>query len=583
MAAIVGGLAVGCIGPAATAMAAPGVAAAPAAVQARSGGPPGPGSLHRFYHQSLHWRPCAPRIAMASGAAPDLAEARRVVAGFQCARLTVPLDYANPGGATIKLALNRLPASDPAQRIGSLLTNPGGPGVSGLAFGFDARGFFTPRVLAHYDIVGMDPRGVGLSRAVLCEFTAAENQQLERNPGPLVQAKVTARACGRTSGGLIPFVGTENAARDLDIARAVLGEPKLDYFGGSYGTLLGQIYAQMFPRRVGRMVLDSISSPSHGTNPVTQAVSFEHTFRFMAQTCIARGSCPMGSSVGAVLASFSRLIRRLETPPLPIGPDGKPLTADAVLGVVSKALYNERNWPGLEMLLAALFKGELRSLPSGEIGSSDFSFYAVECLTIPQRLRTVAAAMRAGRAALAATPHFGRVTLPERLLCAKWPAPSPPDAGRLIHARGTPTILLVTNTVDPATPLTWAREVHAALANSVLVTNVAGGHIFYPMGPCTERVVDDFLVAGTKPAPGTVCHNRNPALFGPAMPSGAPGTGGGSTAGITDPGLFGLGGAAVLAGIIALGFGRRWSAARRPGRHRAAVRAASEQHRAARA
>lgn len=221
-----------------------------------------------------------------------------------------------------------------------------------------------------------------------------------------------------------------------------------------------------------------------------------------------------------MLASFRRLIRRLETPPLPAGPGGEPLTAEAVLGLVQGALYNERNWPGLERLLGALLRGQQVRLPASQSGGfSEESYNAIHCLIIPNRLRTVAAARQAGRAALAAAPHFGRNTLPLWLTCAQWAPPSPPDAGRLIHAPGTPPILLVTNTVDPATPLAWAREVHAALANSVLVTNVAGGHIFYEMGPCTKRVVDDFLISDTKPAPGTVCHNRNPALLGPAAPS----------------------------------------------------------------
>ncbi|MBO0818892.1 MAG: alpha/beta fold hydrolase, partial [Actinobacteria bacterium] len=481
------------------------------------------------YAQTLRWGPCAPRLAIVSGAAASLARARKAVAGIQCAKLTVPLDYARPGGKTIKLAMNRLPASDPAQRIGSLLTNPGGPGVSGLQVVFTGRDpvrGFTARLRAHYDIVGMDPRGVGLSRPVRCEFTAAQDQQLERNPAPLVQARVTARACARTSGGLLPFVGTENAARDLDIARAVLGEPRLDYLGYSYGTLLGQVYAKMFPAAVGRMVLDSVLSPSHGTNPVTQAVSFERTFEFMVQTCIARGNCPMGSSRGGVLASFRRLLRRLESPSPPAGSNGKPLTADKVLGLVQSALYNEANWPGLEKILGALFKGAHLELPGGQLpGFSELSYFAIHCLTIPKRLRTVATAVQAGRAARAAAPHFGNEVLPLWLTCARWRAPSPPGAGRLIHAPGTPTILLVTNTVDPATPLAWAREVHAALANSLLVTNVAGGHIFYRMGPCTDRVVDDFLISDTRPAPGTVCHNRNPALFGPAAAPSVPVTG----------------------------------------------------------
>ncbi|MDR0346112.1 MAG: alpha/beta hydrolase [Nocardiopsaceae bacterium] len=543
LAAVLGGPAIafaGATGVAGTGDSAAASAAVPVSGQRFSGGPTG---LQQFYAQTLHWGPCNPRWAIVSGVAANPAQARKAVAGFQCARLTVPLDYANPGGKTIRLAMNRLRASDPAQRIGSLLTNPGGPGESGLPVVFTARDpvrGFTARLRAHYDIVGMDPRGVGLSRPVRCEPTAAQEQLLERNPAPLVAVGVIAHACARTAGGLIPFVGTENVARDLDIARAVLGEHKLDYLGFSYGTLLGQVYAKMFPDAVGRMVLDSVAVPHAFGDLVTQAVSFEHTFRFMVRTCTARANCPMGSSQAAVLASFQALLRRLE-----------PARAEALLGAVQQALYNERDWPALEMFLGKLIEGKPFSPPSQMPDLSDQSFAAIRCLTVPQRLRTVAAARQARQAARTAAPLFGSFVYFDWLTCAKWPVPSPPDAGKPIRAPGTPPILLVSNTVDPATPLAWARQVHATLANSILVTNVAGGHIFYRMGPCTDRVVDDFLISGTRPAPGTVCHNRNPALLG------APGTGGGSTAGVADPALLGAGGAAVLAGIITLGFGWR--------------------------
>lgn len=260
-AAVAGSLAIavaGCTAAVNTRDSAARVTAVPVSVQRATGVPAG---LQRFYSQTVNWEPCNPSWAIASGVADNSNEALQAVAGFQCAELTVPLDYANPGGATIQLAMNRLPASNAAQRIGPLLTNPGGPGGSGLEYVFNARKFLTEQLRARYDIVGMDPRGVGLSSPVQCPPTAEQQQQVEQNPTPLVEATVTAQACAQTAGSLIPYVGTENAARDLDIARAVLGgsqpatsaapptEPKgstgsgakLDYLGTSYGTLLGQV------------------------------------------------------------------------------------------------------------------------------------------------------------------------------------------------------------------------------------------------------------------------------------------------------------------------------------------------------
>jgi TAP-like protein len=273
-------------------------------------------------------------------------------------------------------------------------------------------------------------------------------------------------------------------------------------------------------------VLNSVASPSLLGNPTAQAVSFEQTFQFSVQTCVNLGNCPMGSSLRAVLARFGNLLEQLSSPPLPTGPDGQPLTAAAVLGFVQLALYNERSWRNMWRILGALFRGEPTALPSSQdSGLSEQAFVAISCLTVPQSLRTVSAAQQAGQAALAAAPIFGGNVETQWLTCAQWPVPSPPDAGQPIRAPGTPTILLVTNTVDPATPLSEAQQVHAALVNSVLVTNVAGGHGFYGMGDCTNSVVDNFLISAT-PTPGTVCHDRNIAnVVGPAMAPPVPVTG----------------------------------------------------------
>lgn len=449
-----------------------------------------PADLRRFYDQALNWAPCHPEHS-----------------GFQCAALTVPLNYANPNGPTIHLAMNRLPASDAARRAGSLLTNPGGPGGSGVDFVFGAENWATAQLRAHYDIVGMDPRGVGYSRpAVVCAVDAQDTAHLDQNPAPIEQAEVTAQACERTAGDIIPYVGTENAARDMDIARAALGEIKLNYFGVSYGTLLGQFYANKFPGNVGRFVLDSVDSPVSGPEPTQQAVSFADTFKFMVETCLALGHCPMGSSVGQILDRFDTLVRQLESAPR--HKDNGTLTADGLVGYVQQQLYNELNWQPLEQELALLFAGDPPTF-------QDESFPAIFCLTIPQGQRTVAAVLRGAQAAVAAAGHFGRYVEDQWGICAKWPVPSPASAGQPIHAPGTPPMLLVSNTVDPATPLAWAEEVHAALANSALVTNQGGGHGFYFMGSCTHAVVDNFLISGTIPPAGTQCHDRNVGLLGP--------------------------------------------------------------------
>ncbi len=480
-----------------------------------------PAGLQKFYQQKLHWAPCSPKEATESGI--PAADSPKAVTGFQCATLTVPLDYRHPDGQTIKLAMNRLPAADKTHRVGALLTNPGGPGESGVQFGFAAREFFTSQLRSRYDIVGMDPRGVGLSSPVECKVTAAQQQAATT---PVAAAALLGQACQRTSGKIIPYVGTDNAARDMDIARAALGQAKLDYYGASYGTLLGLVYAQMSPRHVGRMVLDSVYSPTAPDDLATQALGFETTFDDMVQTCVARGNCPMGPSRAVIMARFDKLIDQLNAAPVQTGAGEPPLDGDQLVNELAQSLYQEEQWPSVEDGLAALFRSEPAAASKGTragrpaaaasgAGTTDQesgSFQAIGCLTMPQDQRTVTAAQQGAQEALAVAPHFGSYVAQEWLNCAKWPVPSPANAGRAISADGTPAILLVNNTYDPATPVTWARSVHGQLANSVLVTNIGGGHVFYPMGSCTHKVVDDFLVSGTKPAPGTACRNRNPAV-----------------------------------------------------------------------
>jgi pimeloyl-ACP methyl ester carboxylesterase len=503
-----------------------GILAAALALAACSGGSGSSASnaaeLATFYRQELHWKPCTTQEAADSGLAADagipVSLLPTVIAGFQCTQLTVPLNYANPGGATIKLALNRLPATDQAHRIGALVTNPGGPGGSGLELGFSARAFFTPQLLARYDIIGMDPRGVGLSSPVTCKTPASTPAD------PVAAATVFARACEQTSGKILPYVGTDNAARDLDIARAALGDARLDYYGVSYGTLLGQYYAQMFPHQVGRMVLDSVDSPASSTDPPDQARAFETTLQVLAQTCVDRGHCPMGSSRQQILARFDQLLARLQSKPMPAIRGSTPLNAGDLLSALQDTLSNEQDWPAAEAELAALFVGKQLAAPAGPAGQAtqkalgssqgdeqDGSFQAIYCPTVPQDQRTVAAAEAAGREAQQVAPHFAAGTEQVWLSCAEWPVRSPAMAGQAIRAPGTPTILLVNNTYDPRTPVGDARVVQADLANSVLVTNEGAGHGFYQMGPCTHKVVDDYLLTGVKPKPGPTCHDR-PAL-----------------------------------------------------------------------
>lgn len=486
------------------------------------------GALARYYNQKPTWRACPADELPKPPAEPSPSPSRQAAPRFECTTIKVPLDYRKPAGQTITLALNRLPALDQGRRVGSLVTNPGGPGESGLGLVYHGEEVFTPTLHARYDIIGMDPRGAGKSAPVRCQTPQEMAQTAQQHPeDEVAQAKAFVAACKAKSGRLLAHVGTDNVARDLDVVRAVLGEPKLHYLGFSYGTALGLFYAQQFPGKVGRMVLDSVADPADWPgDPAAQPVGFETTLGVFVATCTARPHCPMGNDRAQALEQIDKLTERVETRPLPTGAHTPPLNDDLLLGLLSQAMYDEQVWPPMADALGAALAGDggpLGQLAAQAAGGSaqaaddaTGSFEAVACLHQRPEERTLAAARQGAQEAATAAPVFGPQMAEMLLRCAVWPAPSLPQAGRAVTDRNIPPILLAANLYDPATPVQWARDVHGQLARSVLVTNTSGGHIFYRKGPCTHRVVDSYLTTGRLPAKGTVCHDRAPGLTPPS-------------------------------------------------------------------
>ncbi|MEV5341981.1 alpha/beta hydrolase [Streptomyces sp. NPDC052676] len=471
----------------------------------------GQAALTAFYHQKITWRACPAKDTKV--AAPGDQE-------FTCATIKVPLDYAHPQNATIRLALNRLPAKNAAARIGSLLTNPGGPGESGLEFAYQATDYFSPQMRERYDIIGMDPRGVGNSTRVRCP-SGQELERLARKPGV---EKAFAESCASRSGRLLDFVGTDNAARDLDVVRSVLGERKLNYYGASYGTLLGQFYAAEFPHSVGRMVLDSVVDPTvWPSDSAGQAVAYDTALQIFVQSCLDKGGCVLGTERAAVIKKIADLTVQLDENPLDLGA-GSELTGGELTDVLRGAMYEEEAWPRLEKALAGLFVRNARPmaelLDSSRRGEDEADngagTTAIRCLHLRPEERTAAASRQAAQEAVKKAPLFGAVAAAEREVCHYWPAASLANAGRAIAAEGSPTILLVHNTYDGATPIQWARSVEGQLSKARLVTNTSGGHGFYTMGRCTKETVDRFLLHGTLPARDATCHDRAPGV---AVPS----------------------------------------------------------------
>jgi pimeloyl-ACP methyl ester carboxylesterase len=478
-----------------------------------STGTPTPGAmdpaLRTFYAQKLVWTACG--------------------GSFQCGRLTVPLDYSRPGGDTIQLAVLRLRASTPGARIGSLVINPGGPGGSGVDFARAARSVFDASLLARYDIVGFDPRGGGASDPVRClddkrtdAFIAADGTP--DNAAEVAQidglAKEFAQACEARSPKIYAHMGTRDAARDVDILRAALGDPKLYWFGFSYGTLLGATYADLFPTHIARMVLDGALDPSlsnveliHG-----QAKGFELALHRFVQDCAKQADCPLPRSEQAGVDRIQQFFNGLDSKPLPTADPKRPLTQALAMNAVLSYLYfpSYGDWDQLRIGLQAALDGDgsvLLSMLDERISRNDAghytdnsnsALYAVSALDRPDRPNAAQSATLAAQWAKEA-PVFGAFSAWGILPFQYWGAPAN-DPPHEIHAPGSPPILVVGTTYDPATPYPWAQALAKQLSQGVLLTHVGDGHTGYGKGSqCTDTAVDRYLLTGVTPPVGTVC------------------------------------------------------------------------------
>ena len=298
--------------------------------------PPSGPKLAAFYDQQLDWQPCHEGD------------------DDECATMEVPLDYAHPKGESIKLALLKVVAREPEAKVGSLVVNPGGPGAPGTSYAAAGDSYWGDALLDHFDIVGFDPRGTGDSTAVDCltdeQFDAyLASEPVPDSPAELAEFENRARTfgegCVTNSGALAAHVSTVEAARDMDILRAVLGEPRLDFFGASYGTKLGATYAQIFPKRIGRMVLDGAIDLSldRRDTAIQQAAGFETALRAYVGNCVDSGDCFLGDSVDAGIARIQQFLADLDATPLPAQDDRKLTAGDAFYGIVAP-LYERQYW-----------------------------------------------------------------------------------------------------------------------------------------------------------------------------------------------------------------------------------------------
>ncbi|MGA5217912.1 alpha/beta hydrolase [Streptomyces cinereoruber] len=485
-------------------------AAAPrGTAQGRSAPSAAPEALKEFYTQELKWRDCG-------------------VEGFQCATLRAPLDYAKPDGEEIELAVSRVRATGPGKRIGSLLVNPGGPGGSAVGYlqAYAGIGYPAP-VRARYDMVAVDPRGVARSEPVEC-LTGPQMDaytQVDQTPDDAAETdalsaafKDFAAGCAKRSGKVLPHVSTVETARDMDVLRAVLGDERLSYVGASYGTFLGATYAELFPDRVGRLVLDGAMDPSLPALDLNrdQTAGFETAFRAFAADCVGRPDCPLGTgSVPEAGEALKKFFREVDAEPLPTGESRKLGESLATTGVIA-AMYDEGAWPQLREALTQAKGGRGAGLlaladsyyerePDGEYANLMAANAAVNCLDLPAAYRGPADAAKAVPSFEKASPVFGRGLAWAALNCTYWPSPATGRPHR-ITAEGAAPILVVGTTRDPATPYKWAESLAAQLSSGTLLTYEGDGHTAYGRGSdCVDTAINTYLLEGTPPQDGKRC------------------------------------------------------------------------------
>jgi pimeloyl-ACP methyl ester carboxylesterase len=456
-----------------------------------------------YYDQKVRWQGCQD--------------------GFECAKVRVPVDYAAPSGASVALSVVRLPARG-RDRLGSLLINPGGPGASGIDYARVADTQISAAVRSHYDIVGFDPRGVGESAPIRClsdaqtdEFTAQDGSpDSAAEESEVVRlSRLLGDRCAARNDGLLAHVGTRDVARDLDVLRGVLGEKKLDYLGKSYGTYLGATYAEMFPERVGRLVLDGVVDPAADTAALvrSQALGFERALASFVDDCLPRQTCPLSGDRAAALAQVSGILDHADRTPLRAS---RPVTQSLTLLGIAYAMYAPSLWEVLREALSEAETGRGSTLllladsyldrtSKGHYSTNgNDAIYAVTCLDRPETSDLAVLRVRATELA-AVAPRFGAYLAWGTLPCGFWPAAAEGKAAP-IRAAGAAPILVVGTTRDPATPYAFAQHVAAELESGRLLTYVGDGHTAYARGSaCIDHAVDAYLDEGTLPARGTRC------------------------------------------------------------------------------
>lgn len=442
-------------------------------------------------------------------------------ARFDCAEVLLPLDHADPGGDQVRIALRRLPAGGPEEeRLGTLWINPGGPGESGIDLVTMVGSFFGDDLLERYDVVGFDPRGVGASTHVVCLLDGEDDPSwvdldLDTPKGlARVESGFTAlgELCRERSGALLDHVSTADTVADLEALRALTGE-QLNYLGYSYGTLIGAVYADTYPERVGRMVLDGAIDPSVGYTDLQaqQTWTFQRAFARFVTTCREDADCPLDADPRAAETQVLDWIDELDVSPVPSDAEDGELTGQELVAALASALYAPWDW---DVVVEDLADAVADSDPDGSAldelqgewygGALNYPFWfsAIDCVDYP--VGTFDEAVTHARELAAGSPVFGAGSIAE-IQCATWPAKAR-DERVPVSATGAAPILVVGTLFDPATPYAWAVSLSRQLESATLLTYEGDGHAVYGgVSWCVDGFVEDYLIDGAVPPPGMSC------------------------------------------------------------------------------
>jgi pimeloyl-ACP methyl ester carboxylesterase len=468
--------------------------------------PPTP-DLASFYAQELTWESCR--------------------GDFECATLTVPVDYRDPAGETIGLALLKDPADDLAQRVGSLIVNPGGPGVPGTSYAENASAAFGKVIREDFDIVGFDPRGTGDSDPVDCISDQELDAFTAQDPDPDTPQEAADfqagqeqffQGCVDNSDSLVGHVSTVEAARDMDVLRAALGEATMLYMGASYGTQLGATYADLFPDKVGRMVLDGAVDLSIDSRQrsLEGAAGFEVALRSYVQNCVDEGDCFLGETLDDGLKTIQDLMASIDQQPLRTSYSDRQLEVGTAFYGLIYPLYAKELWPVLDQALQLALDGDgtllLRIADAYWSRNDDGTYanngaeaiYAINCLDDPYSLTADQVPAQIPEFEQASAT-FGEVFAWGLMGCHGIQVTAT-EKDDTIDAAGAAPIVVVGTTRDPATPYQWAVHLADQLQSGVLVSRDGDGHTGYNSGnDCVDEAVEGYLVDGTVPQDGLEC------------------------------------------------------------------------------